>query len=499
MRRLLIQSEIISLILISMKRVLIITYYWPPAGGGGVMRWLKMSKYLPEYGWQPVIYTPENPDPSVMDESLLAEVPPEAEVVCRPIWEPYDFFRTLTGRSKESRFKSGYISEASRGSFKERVAVFLRGNLLIPDPRVFWVRPSVRFLRKYLTEHPVDLIVSTGPPHSMHLIALKLKREVKVPWLADFRDPWTGIDFYHRLKLTRVADWLHHRLEKKVLTAADVVTVVTPGMKRSLEVLAGREVHVVFNGYDPEDFEGTVDSEKFKEKTADAPVAVAREGLPGENVQIEPWESRTAGDQQEPATSIDHSQAAGSFVISHFGAFNRDRNPSALWTALAGMVKEIPLFGENLKIRLIGQTDGTILQEIRDHGLGEQLEVLPHMEHLDGLRVLGTSAVLLLPLNDSPNAREILPGKMYEYMALGRPILAIGPPGSDCEVILTGAGAGSYHPFGDVTGISSALKQNFLLWQKGEKHSLPREIEKFSRRHLAGEMIRIGTANQSQF
>ncbi len=182
--------------------MLIITYYWPPAGGGGVMRWLKMAKYLPEYGWQPVIYTPENPDPSVIDESLLAEVPPEAEVVRRPIWEPYDLFRKLTGKSKESRFKSGYISEASRGSFKERLAVFLRGNLLIPDPRVFWVKPSVRFLRKYLAEHPVDLMISTGPPHSMHLIALKLKKYMKVPWLADFRDPWTGIDFYHRLKLT---------------------------------------------------------------------------------------------------------------------------------------------------------------------------------------------------------------------------------------------------------------------------------------------------------
>ena len=444
-----------------MKRALIITYYWPPAGGGGVMRWLKMSKYLPEYGWQPVIYTPENPDPSVIDESLLAEVPPEAEVVRQPIWEPYDLFRRLTGKSKESRFKSGYISEASRGSFKERVAVFLRGNLLIPDPRVFWVKPSVRFLRKYLAEHPVDLMISTGPPHSMHLIALKLKRYVKAPWLADFRDPWTGIDFYHRLKLTRLADRIHHRLEKRVLTTADGVTVVTPGMKRSLEALADRDIHVIYNGFDPEDFEVSENSAEIV-KTAD--------------------------------TAETASPEAGHFIISHFGAFNRDRNPSALWAALARLVSEIPAFGEKLKIRLIGQTDETILQQIKDHGLEKQLELLPHLEHREGLRVVGNSAVLLLPLNDSPNAREILPGKMYEYMALGRPILAIGPTGSDCEEIITQTGTGSYHSFSDVEGIQSALKKEFRRWQKGEAAEPPKEIEKFSRRHLAGEMIRLGTA-----
>lgn len=435
--------------------MLIITYYWPPAGGGGVMRWLKMAKYLPEYGWQPVIHTPENPDPSVIDESLLAEVPAEAEVISTPIWEPYDLFRKLTGKSKESRFKSGYISEASRGSLKERVAVFIRGNLLIPDPRVFWVKPSVRFLRKYLAEHPVDLIISTGPPHSMHLIALKLKKYMKVPWLADFRDPWTGIDFYHRLKITGLADRMHHRLEKRVLTSAGVVTVVSPGMKRSLEALAGREVHVVYNGFDPADFEGPC----------------------------------------HPAELAENESSR--FIISHFGAFNRDRNPSALWTALERLVSEIPTFGEKLKIRLIGQTDETILREIRGRGLGEQLEVLPHLEHREGLRLLGNSAVLLLPLNDSPNAREILPGKMYEYMALGRPILAIGPEDSDCEDILIQTSAGSSHSFSDVEGIHSALEKEFLMWQKGEAAEPPKEIEKFSRRYLAGVIIRIGTAIQS--
>jgi len=237
-----------------MKRVLIITYYWPPSGGGGVMRWLKMAKYFPEFGWQPVIYTPENPDPSVFDHSLLKEVHEKAEIIRTPIWEPYNIYRWLTGKTKNERFKSGYISEASESSFKDRLSVFIRGNFLIPDPRIFWVKPSVRFLTSYLKEHPVDLIVSTGPPHSMHLIGLGLKKKTNIPWMADFRDPWTTIDFYDSLKLTKSADRKHKKLEKQVLTKADFITTVSPNVASGLEHLAGRKVYVVNNGFDPEDY-----------------------------------------------------------------------------------------------------------------------------------------------------------------------------------------------------------------------------------------------------
>ena len=430
-----------------MKRVLIITYYWPPAGGGGVMRWLKMSKYLPEWGWQPVICTPENPDPSVIDESLLQEVPPEAEILKVPIWEPYDLYRKLTGKPKTAKFKAGHISEAAKGSWKDKLAVFIRGNFLIPDPRVFWVNPAVRFLKKYLREYPVDLIVSTGPPHSMHLVALKLKNHFPTPWLADFRDPWTDIDFYHQLKLTRLADKIHHRLEKKVLTKADVVAVVSPDIKRTTEALCGRTVHVVYNGFDPQDFQDT-----------------------------NPVDDRF-------------------FVISHFGAFNRDRNPSALWKALAELGAEIPVFRELLKIRLVGQTDEQIVHEIKESGLLGNLEIISHMDHKAGLNLLGQSAVLLLPLNDAPNAMGILPGKMFEYMALCRPILAIGPSGSDCEAIIHKAEAGYYHDFEDVIGLKTSLNQLFIAWQKRELKTETRNIEAFSRRNLARKIVELGTGD----
>jgi len=431
------------------KRVLIITYYWPPSGGGGVMRWLKMSKYLPEFGWQPVIYTPENPDPTVTDESLTSEIHPSTEIIRTPIWEPYDLYRKLTGKKSGTKFKSGYISEASRGNWKDKIAVFLRGNLLIPDPRVFWVQPSIKYLRKYLASNPVDLIVTTGPPHSMHLIGAGLKKHFgNTPWLADFRDPWTEIDFYHRLKLTWLADKIHRRLEKKILTKADVVTTVSPYLKGTTEKISGRRVDVIYNGFDPADFDFEV--------------------LPDNSL----------------------------FTIAHFGAFNRDRNPSALWKAIGELKKENPAFSKALMIRLIGQTDETIITEIEEAGLMENLKVYDHMQHRDGLALLAQSQILLLPLNNAPNVKGILPGKMYEYMALRRPILAIGPPDGDFAGIIEETQSGFVHSFTDKEGIKNTISNLFSAFLAGKLGIGSSGYERFSRRNLAREITNLPFASE---
>ena len=171
-----------------MKRLLIITYYWPPTGGSGVQRWVKFSKYLPEFGWQPVIYTPENPEQLAIDGSLLADIPDCAEVVKTRITEPYEIYRRLTGGKQGAEVNP---VNAQHKNWKQRLSLWIRGNCFIPDPRIGWVRPSVRFLVKYLSEHPVDAVVTTGPPQSMHLIGRGLKRALGLHWIADFRDPWT--------------------------------------------------------------------------------------------------------------------------------------------------------------------------------------------------------------------------------------------------------------------------------------------------------------------
>ncbi|MFN3939263.1 MAG: hypothetical protein ACK4IY_01670, partial [Chitinophagales bacterium] len=192
-----------------MKKALIITYYWPPSGGAGVQRWLKMTKYLKELNIQPVIYTAENPDMALKDYSLMDEVPDDVIVIKQPVWEPYDLYRKLLRKKKTESVNQGFISETKKSTVLEKFAVWMRGNFFIPDARKFWIKPSIRFLQKYLLHSPVDIIISTGPPHSMHMIALGLKAQTNIPWIADFRDPWTNIDFYDQLYLSRWADNKH--------------------------------------------------------------------------------------------------------------------------------------------------------------------------------------------------------------------------------------------------------------------------------------------------
>jgi hypothetical protein len=191
------------------RKVLIITYYWPPSGGAGVQRWLKFSKYLRDYDWEPVIYTPENPEAPAIDNSLEKDIPMGIKVIKRPITEPYLAYKRFVGMKLDEKVNAGFLQEKEKPGLLEGIAVWLRGNLFIPDARRFWIRPSAKYLVNYLKAHPVDAIVSTGPPHSMHLIALQVYKKLNIPWLADFRDPWTGIDFYHQLKLTLLADRIH--------------------------------------------------------------------------------------------------------------------------------------------------------------------------------------------------------------------------------------------------------------------------------------------------
>src|SRR5687768_9770887 len=173
------------------KKVLIITYYWPPSGGSGVQRWLKFVKYLRDYGWEPIVYTPSNPESPVNDDSLAKDIPSGITILKTEIREPYGLYKRFIGRKKDEKISAGFLTEKKKPKFAERIAVWVRGNFFIPDARKWWIKPSISFLSDYLTKNKVDAIVSTGPPHSMHLIAMGVKKKTGIKWLADFRDPWT--------------------------------------------------------------------------------------------------------------------------------------------------------------------------------------------------------------------------------------------------------------------------------------------------------------------
>jgi glycosyltransferase involved in cell wall biosynthesis len=372
-----------------MKRVLIITYYWPPNGGAGVQRWLKMAKYLPEHGWQPVIYTPSNPEIITADPGLGREIPAMVEVIKRPINEPYTLYKRLTGRKAEEKVHLGFLNEGKKKSWREDLAVWIRGNAFVPDARVWWVRPSVKFLEAYLHEHPVEAIVSTGPPHSMHLIALGLKRKFpQLRWIADWRDPWTNIDFYHQLKLTAWADRKHHRLEKEVITHADVNVVVGWTMADELKALGSRRTEVITNGYDP----------------ADVP---------------------------SPPEPVDQE-----FSLVHVGSMTATRDVPGLWKALAELCRRDAEFERKLKIRFVGPVDQAVITSIEAAGLAGKLERLGSVDHAQAMREMQRARVLLLSVNDTANAKGVLTSKLFEYMSVGRPILAVGPKDGDVARVL---------------------------------------------------------------
>ncbi|MBP9080087.1 MAG: glycosyltransferase [Flavobacteriales bacterium] len=371
-----------------MKRVLIITYYWPPNGGAGVYRWLKLSKLLPGHGWHPVICTPENPEVIADDPGLLKDVRSDIEVVKRPITEPFNVYKRFTGRSTKEKVQVGFLNEKKQGGWKEDFALWVRSNFFIPDARVWWVRPSVKFLKEYLKQHPVDAIITTGPPHSMHLIGLGLKRALGVKWIADFRDPWTDIDFYAQLKLTRWADARHKRLEGEVLREADRVLCVSWHWAADLEKLGAKHVEVITNGYDPDD-------------------------LP------------------TPPEPVDEA-----FSLVHIGSLSPSRNAPELWKALKMLCDEDPAFAAKFKLRFVGPVDHTIAESVAEAGLGAHLERTGRVTHEEAMRHMQRARALLLLVNDTPNLMGILPGKLFEYVSTGKPILGVGPVEGDVSRVL---------------------------------------------------------------
>lgn len=426
------------------KRVLIITYYWPPTGASGVQRWLKFSRYLPENGWEPVIYTPENPERAAVDPSLEADIPAEAEIIKHPIFEPYGLYKKLTGRKPDEAIQVGFASESKKPGRVETVSRWLRGNCLIPDARRFWVRPSVRKLGRYLSHHPVDVIVSTGPPHSLHLIALKLKQLTGLPWLADFRDPWTGIYYHDDLLLTERSRTKHLRLEKSVLQQADRVVTVSKTIRSELEQIGGRPVDVIHNGYDPSDFE---------------------------------------------KLNTRHGNPEKSFTISHIGTFLPSSNPETLWQELGRLVDSRSDFADDLKILLVGKVDAAIRASLGKYGLNNYVQYTAWVPHSEVMRYQVASSLLLLCIPATKGAGGIITGKFFEYLASGTPILSVGPADGDTAAIIRQCRAGETARPDDSAAMERIVLNYYEKWKKGEPNTPDRDaISTYSRREQTREL-----------
>ena len=427
-----------------MKKALIISYYWPPSGGAGVQRWLKFVKYFHDFGWEPVVFCPENPEYPETDTSLFKDVPPGLEVLKLPIWEPYQAYKKLLGQKKEDKINAAFLSETKKNKTLEAISIWIRGNFFIPDARKFWIRPAIKFLRRYLENHSVDVIISTGPPHSTHLIAMSLASGSGIPWLADFRDPWTNIDFYKFLKLSSWADHRHHKLELEVLQKANAVSVISNSMALDFKKIYERHYVVITNGFDGEDI-------------ADNSVAVLDE----------------------------------KFSIAHIGTLTNTRNPVTLWKALKNLLASHHDLAADLEIKLVGKVDHTVIASLDDFGLSRFVRKIDYMPHDQVVKCQQQSQVLLLLINNTINSNMILTGKFFEYMAAKRPILCLGPEDGDAALILDETKAGLLAGFDDVGAMTNHILHYYELFQHNSLEVQSRQIERFSRKELTGELAQV--------
>ena len=422
-----------------MKRALVITYYWPPAGGPGVQRWLKFVTYFKEFGIEPVVFIPDNPHYPLQDKSIVSEIPEGIEIIRFPIKEPYGFAKIFS-KKKTNQVSSGIITNKNQ-SVLEKLLLWIRGNFFIPDARIGWVKPAVGFLKEYLAKNDMDIVISSGPPHSLHLIGMALKEELGIKWVADFRDPWTTIHYHQSLRLNKRAQKKHLKLESQVLNNSDLVVVTSARTKKEFQNITSAPIEVISNGYD------------ILEK-------------------IEP--------------NLD-----AQFSIAHIGSLLTNRNPELLWEILSELKDENKVFSKNLLIKLVGAVSEDVLESLAALGLTENYKTLGYVSHQEAIQIQHDAQVLLLVEMDSPETKSIIPGKLFEYVAANRPILAIGPEGSDVEGIIKETNTGVYFKYTDKEKLKQQVQLYYEAYLKANLNVNSKNIEKYSRSTLTKSLSTI--------
>lgn len=408
----------------SHQKILVITYYWPPSGGSGVQRWLKFVKYLPDFGWKPYVFTPKNPALVQRDDSLLKDVHPNAEIIRLPIREPYELFFKLSGNAKkeERSIKPSELLLNKRKSIFYRVASWIRGNFFIPDPKIFWVRPAVKFLSAYLKEHDIQNIVTTGPPHSVHLIGLRLKkRNPALNWLADFRDPWSEWPFLESFNMSGPVKARHRKLENQVITKADHVLTITPYYVKRFEELSSRKVEFIPNGFDEEDFAG-----------------------------------------------INYIRA-NQFIIRHVGIVYDMADPRPLIAAVSKFLQKQGVASNDLIIEFVGEVNAGFRRHIEQSPISNIVRFRPPIQHKELMALYSDTGMLLLNIEGYKHAEGLLPGKLFEYLATGLPILGIGPEKGNAAELLNATNGGCMFDSKRTEDMSLFIKSAYLQWQSNSQ------------------------------
>lgn len=375
-------------------RVLILTYYWPPSGGGGVQRWLKFAENLNKLGCTPIIYTPSNPDVPLLDPTLLEDVPDGIDILTTPIFEPSRLLRKIFGKSGSERL--GADGGDKKQSLLSRISLWIRGNFFIPDARVRWVKPSVKFLSKWLDENHIDAIITTGPPHSIHLIGLGLKKKnPKLKWIADFRDPWSDMDYLDDFKMGKKSRKKMAEMEGEVTSNVDRLIVTSRSAKDKFVEGKNKICLFIPNGWDAADFPKSIPSKEDSE----------------------------------------------TMRFGHFGSLHGLRNAIGLWKAFAALKKK----GQKFELTFAGSFSPEIRRHLIDLGLGDNCVFHGNLGHRESIKKMLLCDALLLIHNDSDSATRSIPGKLFEYIAASKPIISICRQKGDLASMLDGFGLPHAH------------------------------------------------------
>lgn len=424
-----------------MKKVLIITYRWPPAGGIGVLRCLKFAKYLRDFGWEPVILTAQNASYQFLDYDNLKEVPDGIEIHRVPIFEPINAFKKITGRKKEKPLQNITNNSTKKKSIIDKFGMWVRGNFFIPDARSAWIKPCIKYLDNYLVNNHIDAILTDGPPHTNTVIGMRVSQKHSIPWLADFQDPWTQVDYYTQLHIGRRADRIHRALEQEVFQTAKKITIASPSWKKDLESIGGRNVDVIYYGYDETDFA------EFSAKEEDL------------------------------------------FVIFHGGLLGADRNPETLFSVISELINKYPEIGSRVKLKFAGEVDVSVKNALNKHSLLEYTELMGMIPRKQVVKEYEKSSLLLLPINKADNAAGRIPGKLFEMLRTNKPILVLGPDDGDVKSIIEKENAGCSFDYEDKQSLYDFM-ENSIVKHKFENFSSSANIQVYSNKMITGQIAK---------
>lgn len=425
-----------------MKKVLIITYYWPPAAGPGVQRVLKMTKFMGEFGWEPLILTVKNGTYSSLDNTLEKDIPQNVKVFQTKTLEPFRWLNMLPGKKNQGK-TIGLIGYDSKKSLFNKISLYIRANFFIPDARKGWKKYAVPAAIRIIKNHKVDAVITTGPPHSAHLIGLAVKKKLKLPWIADLRDPWVDVFYNHLLPRTKSTVRKDKGLEKKVLTSAGRVTVVSRGLKKTFSHITNNVVEI-FNGYDPDDLPPFCKPQKTKR-----------------------------------------------FTLAYIGNFKPNQNTPVLWQACGELMDKHTCLRELLEISLTGNIDGSVIGSIKKQGLEGNLTLRDYVPHAQATQLMSEASLLLFVVPQANNSQLIITGKLFEYIASCTPILSLGPPEGDASQILRETGRGQMYSWDDLQKIKGKILEYYNLWK--ENNHIPVKVsnfgvEKYTREYQTGRI-----------